>query len=95
MARTSKSFAKNHWALFLLILLGIVVGSFLGHLTREVKYLTWINYGIEFAIGDSEKSNIVTLNLGVIVIHFGFLIKITIGSVIGAIASVFIYKKLI
>jgi len=34
------------------------------------------------------------LDLVIIVIHFGLQIKITIGSVIGAIASVFIYKKL-
>ncbi len=94
MARASKSFAKNNWALFLLILLGIVVGSFIGHLTKEIKYLKWLYYGIEFAIGDPKKNNIVTLNLGVIVLQFGLLIKITIGSVIGAIASVFIYKKL-
>jgi len=50
-------------------------------------------YGFDFSIGDS-KSNLVTLNLIVIVIHFGLQVKITVGSVIGAIASVFIYKKM-
>jgi hypothetical protein len=94
MARTSKSLGKNNWALFLLILLGIVVGSFIGHLTREVNFLKWLNYGIKFAIGDSKENGVVTLNLAVLVISFGLRIKITIGSVIGAIASVFIYKKL-
>lgn len=94
MARTSKTLGKNNWALFLLILLGIVVGSFLGHLTRDVKYLDWLDNGIFFAIGDSKKSNVLTLDLGVLIISFGLQIKITIASVIGAIASVFIYKKL-
>ena len=94
MARTSKAAGKNYWVLFLLILLGIVVGSFLGYITKKVQYLTWLNYGINFAIGDSKGTNVVTLDLGVLVISFGLRLKITLGSVIGAIASVFIYKKL-
>jgi hypothetical protein len=94
MARTAKSYGKNNWALFLLILLGIVLGSFISHLTKEVKYLKWLNYGIAFAIGESKGSKVMTLDLGVLVISFGLSIKITIGSIIGAIASVFIYKKL-
>lgn len=90
----AKTFGKNNWALFLLILAGLVVGSFLGHLTKDVDILKWLNYGINFAIGDVNNNNIVTLDLGVLVINFGFRLKITIGSVIGAIAAVFIYKKI-
>ena len=93
MARASRSVGKNYWALFLLILLGIVVGSFIGHLTKDIKFLQWLNYGFNFSIGDSN-SKTVALNLAVIVIRFGIQIKVTIGSVIGAIASVFIYKIL-
>jgi hypothetical protein len=94
MARSSKTLGKNYWALFLLILLGIVVGSFLGHLTKEINFLKWLDFGIDFSIGDTKESSVVTLNLGVLILHFGLRIKITVGSVIGAIASVFIYKKL-
>lgn len=90
MART---FSKNNWALFLLLLAGIVVGSFLGHLAKEVSFLKWLDYGMNFAIGDPNNRNIVTLDLSVLVIHFGFRLKITIGSVIGAAAAVLIYKK--
>lgn len=94
MAKTSsRSLGKNYWALFLLILLGIVVGSFVAHLTREIQFLKWLDYGINFGIGDSD-SKVITLNLVVAVIRFGLRVNITIGSVIGAIASVFIYKKL-
>ncbi|NLL01361.1 MAG: DUF4321 domain-containing protein [Clostridiales bacterium] len=91
MART---LGKNKWALFLLILAGIVVGSFLGHLLRKVDFLSWLNYGIDFAFGDPNGSNIVTLDLGALVVHFGFRIRITIASIIGAFAAIFIYKKL-
>ena len=90
MART---FSKNNWALFLLLLAGIVVGSFLGHLAKEVSFLKWLDYGMNFAIGDPNNRNIVTLDLSVLVIHFGFRLKVTIGSVIGAAAAVLIYKK--
>lgn len=91
MART---LGKNKWALFLLILAGIVIGSFIGHLVRKVDFLSWLHYGIDFAIGNPDGSNIVSLDLGAAAIYFGIRIRITVGSVIGAIASVFIYKKL-
>jgi hypothetical protein len=94
MARSSRSLGKNKWALFLLILVGIVIGSFIGHLVRKVDFLSWLNYGIDFAIGNPDSNNIVSLDLGALVVHFGIRINITIASVIGAIASVFIYKKL-
>lgn len=90
----ARALSKNNWALFLLLLAGIVVGSFLGHLAKDVSFLNWLNYGMDFAIGDASNSNIVTLDLGVLVLHFGFRIKVTIGSVIGAVAAVFIYKKI-
>lgn len=94
MARYSKTMGKNHWALFLLLLLGIVAGSFLGYLTKEVKFLKWLDYGFYFSIGDSSTADVVTLNLSVIIISLGLKLKITVGSIIGAIASVFIYYKL-
>ncbi len=91
MART---FSKNNWALFLLLLAGIVVGSFLGHLLKDVSALKWLNYGMNFAIGDTNSGNVATLDLGVLVLRFGFRLRITIASVIGAVAAVIIYKKL-
>ena len=90
----ARSIGKNKWALFLLILSGIVVGSFIGHLVRKVDFLSWLDYGIDFAIGNPDGSSIISLDLGALAIHFGLRIKITIASVLGAIASVFIYKKL-
>lgn len=94
MGRPSRTLGKNNWVLFVIILLGIVVGSFLGQLATKIEVLKWLNSGIDFALGDAEGSNVVTLDLGVFVVHFGFMLKITIGSVIGAIASVFIYKRI-
>ncbi len=89
----AKTWSKNNWALFLLLLAGIVVGSFLGHLAKDVSALNWLNYGMNFAIGDTNNGNIVTLDLGILMLQFGFRIKVTIGSIIGIIAAIIIYKK--
>ena len=42
---------KNNWALFLLLLAGIVLGGFIGSLAAGVPFLSWLNYGQTFEIG--------------------------------------------
>jgi hypothetical protein len=90
----AKTYGKNNWALFLLILAGLIAGSFIGHLTKEISYLSWLNYGMNFAIGDTNKGGIVCLDLGALVIQLGLKIKITVASVIGSAIAVLIYKKI-
>lgn len=77
---------KNSWALFLLILAGIVLGGFLGSLTADYPALSWLNYGKDFGL-DSP----ITFNLGIIVITFGLTIKITVSSIIGIIIAAIAY----
>ena len=36
---------KNNWALFLLLLAGIVLGSFIAQATSGISALSWLNYG--------------------------------------------------
>ena len=81
--------SKNVWALFLLILAGIVLGGFIGMLSESVPALSWLNYGQSFGL---DKP--IVLNLGLLVITFGLTIKITIASIIGIIAAVIIYRFL-
>lgn len=90
----SNTLGKNTWALLLLILSGVVLGGFLGYLTRNVPFLSWLNFGQEFGIGGSNKSEIIRINLGVMIISFGLSIKITIAGIIGMILAIFIYRKL-
>lgn len=78
---------KNTWALFLLILAGIVLGSFLGQLTSGVSALSWLNYGQSFGLANPVK-----LDLGVLVLTFGLTIRFTIGSIVGIIIAVVIYR---
>ena len=78
---------KNPWALFLLILAGIVLGGFIGTLARGVSFLDWLNYGQSFGL-----ENPVILDLSILVITFGLKIKITISSIIGILIALIIYR---
>lgn len=82
-----KKAGKNNWALFLLLLAGIVIGSFIAHITSGISFLSWLNYGQKFGL-----TSPVTINLGVIVLTLGFTIKITIGSIIGILIAVILYR---
>lgn len=81
--------SKNAWALFLMLLAGIVLGGFIGMLAKDVSALSWLSYGQSFGL---EKP--VVLNFGVLVITFGLSIKITIASIVGVILAIIIYRFL-
>ena len=80
---------KNNWALFLLLLAGIVLGGFIGELTSGVSGLSWLSYGQSFGF----QSPIV-LDLGILVLTFGLSIKITIASIVGVLVAILIYRLL-
>ncbi|MBQ2276557.1 MAG: DUF4321 domain-containing protein [Lachnospiraceae bacterium] len=85
----SNTVSKNNWALFLLILSGIVVGGFIGMLAKDVSFLSWLNFGETFGFSKPVK-----LDLGIMVLTFGLTIKISIASIIGVIIAIIVYKKL-
>ena len=80
---------KNSWALFLLMLAGIVLGGFIGTLTADMPGFAWLNYGQSFGF-----DNPIVLNLGILVITFALNIKITIASIIGLVIFAIIYRFL-
>lgn len=80
---------KNNWALFLLLLAGIVLGGFIGELTSGVSGLSWLSYGKSFGF-----QNPIVLDLGILVLTFGLSIKITIASIVGVLVAIFIYRLL-
>jgi len=81
--------SKNSWALFLMILTGIVLGGFIGMLAEGVSALSWLSYGQSFGL-----SSPLVLDLGVLVLTFGLNIKITIASIVGMVISIIIYRFL-
>ena len=78
---------KNAWALFLLILSGIVLGGFIGMLAEGISWLSWLSYGQSFGL-DAP----IVLNLGVLLITFGLSIKISIASIVGILIAILIYR---
>ena len=56
---------KNSWALFLLLLTGIVLGGFIGMLAEGVPALSWLGYGQTFGLDTP-----IVVNLGLLVITF-------------------------
>jgi len=91
MSRASR---KNGIVFTLLMLAGVVIGGFLGYLTRDISWLSWLNYGQEFGLGSPDGSGALQLNIGVIILTFGLSIKISIASIIGVIISMFVYSRL-
>ncbi len=84
----SKGFAgKNNWALFLLLLAGIMLGGFIGNLTAGIPGLSWLNYGQSFGFASP-----IVLDLGILVITFGLTIKISIASIVGVLIAIIIYR---
>ena len=47
---SGSNLGKNNWALFLMILAGIVIGGFIGWLTKDVAFLSWLNFGQSFGL---------------------------------------------
>ncbi|MCM1258923.1 MAG: DUF4321 domain-containing protein [Roseburia sp.] len=80
---------KNNWALFLLLLAGIVLGGFIGEMASGVSGLSWLSYGKSFGF-----QNPIVLDLGILVVTFGLSIKITIASIVGVLVAIFIYRLL-
>ena len=77
---------KNNWALFLLVLAGIVIGSFIAQATAGISALSWLNYGKTLVY-----NSFLSLDLGILVLTFGLKIKITIRSILGILIAAIIY----
>ena len=80
---------KNAWVLILLMLAGIVLGSFIANLAQGVPGFSWLAFGQAFGL-----NNPLVLDLGILVITFGLTIKITIASILGIILAAIIYQFL-
>ncbi|MBD5497900.1 MAG: DUF4321 domain-containing protein [Lachnospiraceae bacterium] len=74
---------KWNWTLVLLVLIGFVIGRFIGTYFEG----TWLNYGQAFGLSEP-----VALDLGFILVTFGLKIQINIASVIGVIISLVVYR---
>ncbi|MDR1663520.1 MAG: DUF4321 domain-containing protein [Clostridiales bacterium] len=78
---------RNRWTLFLFLLAGMVLGSFLAHYLSQYPYLEWLDFGRTFGL-----TGPVTFSLGVLTLTFGFTLQINIGSLIGMLLGYAAYR---
>lgn len=81
--------SKNKWALFLLMLAGVVAGGFIGMYLGELPYMGWLNLGANFGIDPPFA-----VNLGLIAVSVGFNIKFTVAGLIGTAIAIILYRRL-
>lgn len=74
---------KVNWVFIILVLIGFVVGGFIGTYFEG----TFLNYGRTFGL-----TTPIELDLGFIIFTFGLKIQITIASVIGVLLSLLVYR---
>jgi len=79
---------RNFWILLVFLLSGLVIGGLLGEIASKVDWLWWLSYGQSFGI-----SSPIELDLSVIRISFGLMLKINISSIIGMAIAIFLYRK--
>ena len=80
---------KNIWILLVFLLVGLVIGGLLGKLASSVSWLWWLSYEQQFGLETPF-----VLDLSVLKITFGLMVKINVASIIGMILAIFVYKKI-
>ena len=80
---------KNIWILIVFILSGLVIGGLLGELATKIDFLWWLGYGQSFGLQQP-----IVLDLNIITLTFGLMVKVNIASIIGMLTAIFVYKKI-
>lgn len=80
---------KNFWILLVFLLSGLVIGGLIGDLAANVNGLWWLAFGQQFGL-----SNPLVLDLNILNITFGFVVKINVASIIGLLIAILIYRKI-
>ena len=79
---------KNIWIMLIFVLSGLVIGGLLGDLASKVEWLWWLGFGQDFGL----ESPLV-LDLSILKITFGFMVKINIASILGIGIALFLYRR--
>ncbi len=74
---------RVNWVFIVLVLIGFVIGRFIGTYFSG----SFLNYGQTFGL-----NNPIVLDLGFIILTFGLQIHITIASVIGVAIALIVYR---
>ena len=77
---------KSTWVLIMRVLIGAVLGSFIGNLAANSTF-SWLNYGKTFGL-----TSPVVLDMAVLTLTFGLTIHFSIATILGIIIAIFIYR---
>ena len=80
---------RSGWILIVLILSGLVIGGLLGEIASQIDFLWWLGYSQSFGLTTPLQ-----LDLSIIQLTFAITFKISIASIIGMVAGIFIYKMI-
>lgn len=69
---------------------GILIGTFVGELSKHVPMLSWLGFTQNFGIGYPEPINV---DLAIIKFNFGFMLHINLSQIIFIFISMICYKK--
>lgn len=78
------------WLNFFLVLVGIVLGSMVAHVTAGVSFLSWLAFGLNF--GTSAP---ITLELGVVSCTFGINFSLTVATILCIAISLIVGKFIV
>lgn len=78
---------KNWLILFLLLLVGVVLGGFFGEYIGAVNGFGWLKYGQEFGL-----VNPLVLDLSLVKMTFAISFKISIAGIFGLICAIICYR---
>ena len=82
---------KNRfWLNLFLILIGVVIGTLIAHLTTGVNGLSWLAFGLDFGTNAP-----VTVDLGIMTLTFGIRLSISVATVICTAISLIVGKFLV
>lgn len=73
----------------IVVLIGLVLGSFIGEVASQVSFLTWLNYGKNIGIPNFA------IDLYSLQFNMGLTFNCTIASIIGLILALVVYYKII
>lgn len=82
--------ASKNFLFFFYLISGIVVGSLIAGLSRNVSWLQWLAFGTEIGFGHPNPA---VLDLAVLSISFGFSFSITVAHIITIGIAMAIYYK--
>lgn len=81
---------SKFWLNFFLICIGIVIGALVCDMAKDVSWLSWLTFGLDFG-----TSSPLVLNLNVLRLTFGISVNISISTVLFVTLSLLLGRLII